>query len=65
MMGAVLAGSVLGMLAGAGCLIAGMPVLLALAVWSGTGSLAVLVIALVSLWPRRRAVAPVLQPQRA
>lgn len=64
MIGVVLAGSVLGMLAGAGCLIAGMPVLLALGAWSGTGSVAVLVMALVSLRPRRRSVVPTLNPQR-
>lgn len=69
MIGAVLAGSVLGMLAGAACLAAGLPALLALAVWSGTGMVAVLamalVTALVSLRPRRPAAAPALHPQRA
>lgn len=65
MIGAVLVGSFVGMLAGAGSLIAGVPVLLSLAIWSGTGSVAVLVLGLVSLRSRRRAVALTLHPQRA
>jgi hypothetical protein len=61
MIGGVLAGSVLGMLAGAGCLIAGAPVLAALAAWSGTGVLAVLLLA---LRPHGTPL-PALRPQRS
>jgi hypothetical protein len=64
MIGAVLAGSVLGLLAGAGCLLAGVPVLWALAAWSGSGALAVVFLAFLSQHPRRAAAA-VLRPQRA
>lgn len=63
MIGGVLAGSVLGMLVGAGCLIAGVPLLVSLAAWSGTGAAVVLLLALL---PMRARPAPVaLQPQRA
>lgn len=63
MIGGVLVGSVLGMLAGAGCLIAGVPVLLSLAAWSGTGVAVVVLLALLPMRPRPAPVA--LQPQRA
>lgn len=63
MIGGVLVGSVLGMLVGAGCLIAGVPVLLSMAAWSGSG---VLVVLLLALWPLRPHNAPRtdLVPQR-
>jgi hypothetical protein len=64
MIGGVLVGSVLGMLVGAGCLIAGVPVLLSLAAWSGTGVLAVSLLVLWSLRPRG-APLPALRPQRS
>lgn len=65
MMGAVLAGSVLGMVVGAGCLAAGTPVLVSLAAWPGTGVLAVILLALWSARSRRHAAPAVLRPQRA
>jgi hypothetical protein len=62
MIGGVLAGTVLGMATAAGCLAAGLPPWAALAAWSGSGSLAILLSALRLCVPRG---APRLRPQRA